>query len=209
MRRRLLQVSNLGKSFDERTILDDVNFALHEGEAIAVVGPNGSGKSTLLRCVIGADSADRGQVLFDGKRFDETDPSVRGALAALLDDVEYFPDLSVAEHLHLFAWAHGEQAPDDLVDHVLDEVELRSAKDQLPITLSSGQRHRLGLASCLVRPRRVLMLDEPEQRLDQEGRRWLARRLNEEKSAGVAVLIASHDASIVDAVADHVLEVGP
>jgi ABC-2 type transport system ATP-binding protein len=208
MRRCLLQVSNLSKSFAERTVLDEVNFALHEGEAIAVVGPNGSGKSTLLRCVIGADSADHGQVLFDGKAFDETDPSMRGALAALLDDVDYFPDLSVAEHLHLYAWAHGQPAPDDLVDQILDEVDLRSAKDQLPITLSSGQRHRLGLASCLVRPRRVLVLDEPEQRLDQEGRRWLARRLNDEKASGVGVVIASHDAALVDAVADHLVEVG-
>ena len=81
--------------------------------------------------------------------------------------------------------------------------------DQLPATLSSGERRRLALASCLVRPRRMLILDEPEQRLDQAGRRWLVERLRGEKAAGCAVLFASHDEEVVDGVADVVLRLGP
>ncbi|MEK8105839.1 ATP-binding cassette domain-containing protein [Micromonospora sp. M12] len=60
---------------------------------------------------------------------------------------------------------------------MLAELGLEPARDQLPVTLSSGQRRRLALASCFVRPRRVLILDEPEQRLDVRGRQWLAERL--------------------------------
>lgn len=65
----------------------------------------------------------------------------------------------------------------------------------------------LGLA--LVRPRRLLILDEPEQRLDKAGRRWLSLRLLAEKSSGTAILLASHDPSLVDTVADGRLELGP
>jgi ATPase subunit of ABC transporter with duplicated ATPase domains len=87
------------------------------------------------------------------------------------------------------------------------ELDLSSAANQLPITLSSGQRHRLGLAACFVRPRRLLILDEPEQRLDAKGRAWLASRLRAEKEAGVGILFASHDRELVDAAAVRTIEV--
>lgn len=86
------------------------------------------------------------------------------------------------------------------------ELGLVRVADQLSATLSSGERRRLALASCLVRPRRLLILDEPEQRLDTAGRRWLVERLRGEKAAGSAVLFASHDEQVVGAVADVLLQ---
>jgi heme ABC exporter ATP-binding subunit CcmA len=204
----VLEVDQLTRRFGAHVVLERMSFQLAEGGAVALVGPNGCGKTTLLRCVVGADQPDEGEVRLDGRRLVETDPDIRAALACVLDDVEFFPDLSVSEHLDLLARAHGVDPADDPVDHVLDELDLTGAADQLPATLSSGQRRRLALASCLVRPRRLLVLDEPEQRLDVAGRQWLARRLQAERAAGVAVLLASHDQDLVGAVADHVLTVG-
>ena len=204
----LLETVGLTRAFGDLVVLDRISFSLHEGEAAAVVGPNGSGKTTLLRCVVGTDEADEGHVLLDGTELDETSPSVRPAVASALDDVAFFPDLSVVEHLRLYSWAHGTSSPDELVENVLRDLGLALAADQLPATLSSGQQRRLALASCFVRPRRLLVLDEPEQRLDVAGRRWLVERLKAEKSAGTAVLLASHDDDLVGAVADLLVEVG-
>ncbi len=201
-----LAVRSLTRRFGELVVLDDVTFALDAGQLAAVVGPNGSGKTTLLRCVVGADRPDEGEVLLDGKRCYETDPRVRATVAAALDDIDFFPDLSVAEHLELVAYAHGGSAGP--VAELLAELGLDGARDQLPATLSSGQRRRLALASCFVRPRGLLVLDEPEQRLDARGRAWLADRLLREKAAGTAVLMASHDADLIERVADHRLEIG-
>ena len=182
-------------------VLAGVDLAVAPGEAVALVGPNGSGKTTLLRCVVGADRPNAGTVTFDGRPMVETDPRVRAETAAVLDDVEFFGDLSVAEHLELLAYAHA--APDpDAVEQVIADLDLGGVRDQLPPTLSSGQRRRLALASCFVRPRRLLVLDEPEQRLDAAGRQWLTDRLLAEKRAGTAVVFASHDDDIVGAVAD-------
>lgn len=203
----LIDVSDVSMRFGSLTVLDKVSFSVRCGEAVGVVGPNGSGKSTLLRCIVGAETLDSGEVLFEGTALDESRPEIRAAIACLLDDMDFFPDLSVVEHLRIYAWAHGADDPDELVDSVLQEVGLASAQDQLPTTLSSGQRHRLGLA-CLVRPRKALILDEPEQRLDTAGRTWLARRLTEEKELGRALIIASHDDDLLKTVADHVVEVG-
>lgn len=204
----LLQVDDLTKTFGDHVVLDSVSFALASGRAAAVVGPNGAGKSTLLRCVVGADTVDSGRVLLDGAALDESAPPVRAAVASALDDLAFFPDLSVAEHLRMCAWAHRAERPDETVNAVLQELVLTDVADQLPATLSSGQQRRLALASCLVRPRRLLVLDEPEQRLDAAGRHWLAARLDAEKRAGVAVLLASHDEELVMRVADVLVEVG-
>jgi len=184
-----------------------LTFSVERGEATALVGRNGAGKSTLLRCVVGAESLDSGQVEIGGIPLDESSATVRSAMATLLDDVDYFPDISVVEHLRLLAWLHRAANPDETVDDVTAQLGLTAVCDQLPPTLSSGQRHRLGLAACFVRPRELLVLDEPEQRLDADGRRWLGERLTAEKSQGGAVLFASHDADLVRAVADHIIEI--
>ena len=85
---------------------------------------------------------------------------------------------------------------------------LAGAADQLPVWLSSGQRRRLALLTCFARPRVLVVLDEPEQRLDRAGRRWLEARLLAEKQAGHGVLFASHDRGLVRAVADRVVHLG-
>ncbi|GAB7047224.1 ABC transporter ATP-binding protein [Catenuloplanes indicus] len=200
-----LEVRGLRRSFGELLVLDDVSFEVAAGQAGVVTGPNGSGKTTLLRCVVGAERPDDGEVRSEGRRLDEADPWTRSIMAAALDDIDFFADLSVVEHLELLAAAHGGGDP---VDGVLAELGLDRARDQLPATLSSGQRRRLALASCFVRPRRLLILDEPEQRLDVCGRAWLAERLLREKAAGVAVLLASHDEELIAAVADVRIEIG-
>ncbi|MDX8054237.1 ABC transporter ATP-binding protein [Lentzea sp. BCCO 10_0798] len=193
-----LGVGDAGFSYGGVPVFANLSFTVGPGEAVAVVGANGSGKSTLLRCLVGAEALDSGSVLLGGAEMDESSGAVRSAVASLLDDADYFPDVSVVEHLRLLAWLHGSSSD---VLAVLAEVGLTSVADQLPPTLSSGQRHRLGMASCFVRPRSVLVLDEPEQRLDAAGRTWLRSRLLAEKAAGVAVVFASHDHELVEAVA--------
>jgi ABC-2 type transport system ATP-binding protein len=201
-----LEVRDLTRRFGNLIVFEGITFTVEPGAAAVVLGPNGAGKTTLLRCVVGADRPDGGEVRLDGRRFDETEPWVRAAVATALDDIDFFPDLSVAEHLELLAYAHGSDG--DPVDDVLVELGIDDARDQLPATLSSGQRRRLALASCFVRPRRLVVLDEPEQRLDTLGRAWLADRLAREKAAGTAVLLASHDPELIEAVADVRVEIG-
>ncbi len=204
-----LAVQGLRHLYAERAVIEDLTFTLRAGRAIALVGPNGSGKTTVLRCIVGSAEPAAGKILLDGLPIDERADVVRRDVAALLDDLDFFPDLTAAEHLDLMARAHGNPEPEDLVDTLLDDVGLLAAADQLPGSLSSGQRRRLALATALVRPRKLLVLDEPEARLDTAGVAWLSERLQEEKAAGTSVLFASHDPELVEAVADETVELTP
>ncbi len=207
-RATILKVSGLRRAFGPNTIFDKFNLEVRTGEAIALTGRNGAGKSTLLRCLVGADRADDGSVQVCGNPMSETSPEIRRDVATVIDDLDFFPDLSVVEHLDLLARAHGIAEPDEVVDEVLEEVQLVPQSGQLPGTLSSGQRRRLALATAFVRPRKLLILDEPEQRLDTEGVTWLAQRLKSERQKGLAIVFASHEPELVDTVATRVVTAG-
>ena len=207
-RATILKVSGLRRAFGPNTIIDKFNLEVRTGEAIALTGRNGAGKSTLLRCLVGADRPDDGTVTVCGNKMSESSPEIRRDVATVIDDLDFFPDLSVVEHLDLLARAHGIAEPDELVDEVLEEVQLVPQSGQLPGTLSSGQRRRLALATAFVRPRKLLILDEPEQRLDTEGLEWLAGRLKSERQKGLAIVFASHEPSLVQNVATRVVELG-
>ncbi|RRD46965.1 ABC transporter ATP-binding protein [Tessaracoccus sp. OH4464_COT-324] len=196
----VLKVEGLKKSYGPVTIVEGFDLTVREGEAVALVGRNGAGKSTVLRCLVGADRADEGTVEICGTRLSESNPAIRRDMATVIDDLDFFPDLAVVEHLDLLARAHGLEAPEDLVDDVLEEVQLVPQAGQLPGTLSSGQRRRLALATAFVRPRRLLVLDEPEQRLDVEGVEWLGRRLKSDLAEGLAIVLASHEPALIAAI---------
>lgn len=196
----VLKAQGLKKSYGPVTIVDNFDLTVRAGEAVALVGRNGAGKSTILRCLVGADRPDEGTVTICGNKLSETNPAVRRDLATVIDDLDFFPDLAVVEHLDLLARAHGLDHPDDIVDDVLEEVQLVQQAGQLPSTLSSGQRRRLALATAFVRPRRLLVLDEPEQRLDVEGVEWLGRRLKQDLQEGLAIVLASHEPSLIEAI---------
>lgn len=204
----VLRVRGLTRRYGDHTVLAGLDLDVPGGRAVALVGPNGSGKTTALRCITGADAPSEGTVELAGRPFDDRDPAVRTGCAVVLDDLDFFPDLSVVEHLDLFAKAHRTPDAQQVVDDVLHEVGLIDQSGQLPGTLSSGQKRRLALASAFVRPRQLLVLDEPEARLDTDGVEWLARRLADEKAAGLAVLMASHHPALVESVADDVVRIG-
>ena len=207
-RATILKVTGLRRAFGPNTIIDKFNLEVRTGEAIALTGRNGAGKSTLLRCLVGADRPDDGTVTVCGNKMSESSPEIRRDVATVIDDLDFFPDLSVVEHLDLVASAHGVDDVHAAVDEVLSAIGLTAQAGQLPGTLSSGQRRRLALATVFVRPRRLMVLDEPEQRLDTDGVAWLGDRLRADVDAGAALVFASHDPDLVERVADTVLDLG-
>jgi ABC-type multidrug transport system ATPase subunit len=204
----LLAVSELARSFGDVVALRPVSLTVGRGEAVVLTGPNGSGKTTLLRCVAGADRPSGGTVLLSGRPLHEHEAESRRLIAAVLDDIDFFADLTITEHLALLMCAHGVAEPDSRAADLLAEAGLSAVAGHRPAALSSGQRRRLALITCFARPRAIVLMDEPEQRLDRAGRRWLAGRLAAEKDLGHGVLIATHDRRLADSLADRIINLG-
>ncbi|GAA4429997.1 ABC transporter ATP-binding protein [Georgenia halophila] len=185
-----------------------VDLAVRPGEVLAVVGANGTGKSTLLRTLLGHLEPLGGHAELLGVEVDPRSVEVRAAVAQDLGDDAFFPALTVREHLLLTCYGHRVTGASDVVDGLLEEFGLLERSAALPAALSSGQRRRLLLAAALARPRSLLVLDEPEQRLDVGMRKHLVERLAEEREAGGAVLLATHDPAVVTGAATGVLHIG-
>ncbi len=202
----LLALTAVSRSYGALQALKPVSLTLAAGQCVALLGVNGSGKSTLLRIAAGRDTPTSGRVSYLGRPLREDALVARTEIAVAGDVSSTYPDLTVQEHLLLVAVAHGAgQSAPGTVDDALAECRLSDHAAALPGALSSGQRQAMQLAAVLVRPRRLLILDEPEQRLDPGARRWLAGLLVREKDRGVTVLLATHHAELAEAVADKVI----
>jgi len=174
-------------------VLAPTTLSLGPGEAAALVGPNGSGKSTLLRLVAGKDEPTSGEVHVLGMSARRARLRRREDVAVLLGGLAAYPDLTVAEHLRLVAsaWAGRHPGPD--VETALAAAELDRVRDQLPGELSSGEGQMFALATTLYRPARLVLLDEPEQRLDARWRAVARRLVAGALDSGRALLVATHD----------------
>lgn len=199
----LLLLQDVGHRYGEREVLRSIGLHLEAGECVALLGDNGSGKSTLLRLACGRERPVSGEVRFAGGAVDEDDPGVRRGIATVIDPGAFYPDLTVREHLMLVALAHGAGgAAAAEVEDAMEAHELGDLHGLLPTALSSGQAQSLLLAAAFVRPHQLLVLDEPEQRLDAGARARLIERLAAHKAAGTALLLATHHRPLADALAD-------
>jgi ABC-2 type transport system ATP-binding protein len=121
-----------------------------------------------------------------------------------------YDDLTVRQHLGLVALAHGvlDAGTGDRVDGLLDRLGLTERADFLPTELSRGMRQKTGLACALIRPAKLLMLDEPVVGLDPPSQTLLAEVLRDAKANGTAVLLTTHQMRFADGVADRAVVLG-
>lgn len=205
----LVHADALSVGYGDDAVCPPLDLHLRPGEVLALVGPNGAGKSTALRTVLGLLEPLAGSVQVLGRPVDERSAAFRASVAAVLDDDAWFPGLTTREHLLLTAAGHGVARPGAVVDEVMDVLGLRDHRDHVPSALSSGLRRRLLLAAAFVRPRELMVLDEPEQRLDARLRAGLVELLAAERDAGRGVLVATHDPRLLTALGADAVVITP
>ena len=223
-----ISVENISKSYGEKVLFENLNFAVEEGQKIALIANNGTGKSTLLRILVGNDFVDAGSVsrkknlsigyLDQHPKFDEGNSIVENifqadtvALRAIkhyeicLEEQTEFPSDENLQNLH-----HAMSVMNDL--HAWDyESKVKQIITRLNIShlnqplrfLSGGQRKRVALARVLVEQPDVLILDEPTNHLDLDMIEWLEQYLTRQN---ITLLMVTHDRYFLDAVCDEIVE---
>lgn len=198
----MIEFSNLTVTYPGVTALSGVSFRVAPGTITGFLGPNGAGKSTALRVLLGLGHADAGTALVAGRRYAEL-PNPGRVVGSLLDADTFHPGRTGRESLRLACATMG--LPSGRAAEVLAEVGLADAAGRRVRGYSLGMRQRLGLAQALLGDPVALVLDEPTNGLDPQGRRWLAGLLRGRAERGCAVLLSSHALAEIERIVDHVV----
>ncbi|MDJ1370787.1 ABC transporter ATP-binding protein [Gulosibacter molinativorax] len=189
------------------TLLPPVSTSVQRGEALVVRGKNGVGKSTLLRLIAGASSPSSGEVRINGVVVRERDRRFRRHVAAMIGLPPMAPDLTVLDHVSLVAttWLDEPREAVALAHSVIEELGLQELGHRFAHELSSGQTQLFGIALVLARPFEVLVMDEPEQRLDLDRIHTVIKALCSRRDEGATVVVATHSPLVAEKLADRTL----
>jgi cell division transport system ATP-binding protein len=198
---------------DGHPALNDVSFEIADGEFVFLVGQSGAGKSTILRLLIREETAQSGTVLIDdiniGKLPEKEVPKLRRNIGMVFQDFRLLPEKTISENV-AFALQVLNKSPDEIkqtVPAVLDLVGLLDKANRKPEQLSGGEQQRVAIARALVNRPAILMADEPSGNLDPDTTVEIMRLLDQINKAGTTVIMATHDAGIVDQMRKRVIEI--
>lgn len=198
----LVAVTGLTKSFGRRQVLNNLDFGIPRGRAVAFWGGNGAGKSTTIKCILGLLNF-QGAIQVGGLDVVRQGKQARRLLGYVPQELSFYPDWTVKRTLHFYAQIKRVATAD--AQQLLAEVGLQAHATKKVSELSGGMRQRLGLAVALLGNPAVLLLDEFTSNLDAEARDALIALLAGQRSKGLTVLFATHRIEEVQALADEVL----
>ena len=196
--KNLLHLENVIKRYGNKTVLDDIDLSVAQGEFLTVVGPSGCGKSTLLRIIVGQEQASEGQVYIGGEQVGFADAH-RGIV---YQKYSLFPHLSVLDNVmlgkelsmsYLRRGAARRQFHAEAM-HYLQRVRLADHAHKFPHELSGGMQQRVAIAQALIMKPRILLMDEPFGALDpgtREDLQVFVLELWEED--GLTIFFVTHD----------------
>jgi PrtD family type I secretion system ABC transporter len=198
-----LSLENVGLAIGNRQIIKDIHFKLDHGELMGMIGPNGAGKTSLCRLILGMWTPSEGRVLLDNIEVFLLDQDSLGPCIGYLPQaVELFPG-TVAENIARMGTVDFEKVVLAAKDAGAHDLILRfplgyeTEVGEAGLNLSGGQRQRVGLARALYGNPGLVILDEPNSNLDEEGEQALIRALGRMKEKGVTVIMITHKSSLL------------
>jgi ABC-2 type transport system ATP-binding protein len=195
------------KVFGATVAVDDVDLDIPHGAVLGMLGPNGSGKTTLIRMLLGLTRPTAGTVELLGHPMPAAAAAVLPHVGALVEGPGFHPFLSGRENLRRVAATEpllATRAIPAAVDAALERVGLAGAAHRRYRGYSLGMKQRLGLASALLLPRRLVVLDEPTNGLDPAGTRDVRGVVADLHAGGATVVVSSHLLTEVEATCTHV-----
>ncbi len=198
--------SGLTKRFGHQVAVNSLDLVVPTGSVYGFLGPNGSGKTTTIRMLLGLVGPTSGTVELLGRQMPAAGPDVLARVGALVEGPAFHPYLSGRDNLARLEAADRTTDPRTArarIDGALDRVGLLVAATKRYRAYSLGMRQRLAIASALLRPRDLLVLDEPTNGLDPQGTREVRSLVGSLAAEGATVLVSSHLLSEVEQMCSH------
>lgn len=202
----MIEVSHLTKTYGRHLAVDDVSFAVEDGQICGLLGPNGAGKSTIMNILTGYLSATGGLVTVAGHPLPEEADAAKACVGYLPEQPPLYPEMTVEEYLLFAAELKGVKRADrkEQVRKAAHRTGLDNVMPRLIRSLSKGYRQRVGIAQALLGSPKLIILDEPTVGLDP-AQVVEIRKLIRELGKAHTVILSSHILSEVQAVCQQVL----
>ena len=202
-----IKTSNLTKRFGDQAAVNEVNLSVPKGSVFGFLGPNGSGKTTTIRMLMGLAEATSGDIELLGQEIPKSIEAALPKVGALVEGPAFYPFMSGRNNLlridaaDRFSDGSTRAAR---VDAALERVGLTNAAKKKVHAYSLGMKQRLGLANALLKPREILVLDEPTNGLDPQGTREVRNLIRSLADDGITIFVSSHLLSEIEMLCSHV-----
>ena len=210
----MIRLEHVSKSYpaSARPALDDVDVEIDKGEFVFLVGSSGSGKSTFLRLLLKEEVPTAGRVSVAGKDLGRLShwkvPALRRSIGCVFQDFRLLPNKTVTQNVAFALEVIGKpkHAIDRVVPEVLELVGLEGKGERMPDELSGGEQQRVAVARAFANRPAILIADEPTGNLDPSTSVGIMKLLDRINRTGTTVVMATHDAAIVDSMRRRVVE---
>ena len=211
----ILEIRSLQKSFGSNHVLKDISLSVEPGNVVSIIGPSGSGKSTLLRCSTFLETADGGDILYDGQY------AVQGGVYAsktelgrfrtkfglVFQSFNLFPHYSVMKNITEAPLLHGQDKEEvrERAAELLKKMGLEGKEKAYPCELSGGQQQRVAIARALALKPEILFFDEPTSALDPELTGEVLKVIRQLAEEKMTMVVVTHEMPFARAVSNRVI----
>lgn len=201
---KILSIENATIFHHYKTILNDVNLSLNQGEFIYIIGKTGSGKSSLLRTIYADIPLKMGEITFDGKcisKISQKDlPFLRRKIGIIFQDFQLFQDRNAYENIKFVMNSTGwddRKKIDNKINSLLETVGLENKSENYPFELSGGEQQRLVIARAIVNDPKLIIADEPTGNLDPEVAENILNIFSEINKNGTSIIMTTHNYPLI------------
>lgn len=191
----ILELKNITKRYDDKLVVDNINFSIGKGETFGLLGPNGAGKSTIISMICGLVKPDQGDVIIDGYSIIKSPTLAKKSIGVVPQDIALYESLSAIDNLKFWGTLYG--LGGSLLKSRIDEVlEITGLKDRSKDKIknySGGMKRRINIAAAFMHHPKLLIMDEPTVGIDPQSRNHIlefTKNLNEKY--GTTVIYTSH-----------------
>ena len=210
----MLQIKNLRKRFDGPEVLKGVSLDVEKGDVVAILGPSGSGKTTLLRCINFLETADEGELIFDGEVIPlhgatrKDIGALRKKTAFVFQNYNLFRNKTALQNV-TEGLIIGRKMPKDQANalgmRMLQKVGMADRADSYPNQLSGGQQQRVAIARALATDPEIILFDEPTSALDPELTGEVLAVMRALAQEGMTMLVVTHEMNFAKNVSSKVV----